>query len=81
MWDDLMSEAEGDLIEMVRDPGMEFTLTITREGNRWHVRIDEALTGQVKNGYGLSFDEAWKDIIIREDDKRQAQHAARYVAP
>jgi hypothetical protein len=64
-----MSEAEDDLIEMVRDPGMDFTLTITREGNRWHVRIDEALTGQVENGYGLSFDEAWKDIIIREDDK------------
>jgi hypothetical protein len=69
MWDDLMSEAEDDLIEMVRDPGMDFTFTITREGNRWHVRIDEALTGQVKNGYGLSFDEAWKDIIIHEDDK------------
>jgi hypothetical protein len=68
MWDDLMSEAEGDLIEMMRDPGMDFTLTITREGNRWHVRIDEALTGQIKNGYGISFDEAWKDIIIREDD-------------
>ena len=49
MWDDLMSEAEGDLIEMVRDPGMDFTRTITREGNRWHVRIDEALTDQVKN--------------------------------
>ena len=69
MWDDLMSEAKDDLIEMVRNPGMEFALTITREGNRWHVRIDEALTGQVKNGYGLSFDEAWKDIIIREGDK------------
>ena len=67
MWDE--SEAEDDLIEMVRDPGMDFTLTITREGNRWHVRIDEVLTGQVKNGYGISFDEAWKDIIIREDDK------------
>ena len=39
MWDDLMSEAEDDLIEMVRDPGTDFTLTITREGNRWHVRI------------------------------------------
>jgi hypothetical protein len=72
MWDDLMSEAKGDLIEMVRDPGMDFTRTIAREGNRWHARIDEGLTGQVKNGYGLSFDEAWKDIIIREDDEPSA---------
>jgi hypothetical protein len=63
MWGDLMSEAEDGLIEAVRTPKAgDFTLTITCEENRWHVRYADA--GKVKNGYGISFDEAWNDMMM-----------------
>jgi hypothetical protein len=63
MWDYLVSEAEDDLIEAVRVPDTsDFILTITCEGRRWHVRYADA--GKVKNGYGISFDEAWTDMTM-----------------
>ena len=63
MWDDLMSEAEYGLIEAVRAPDIgDFVLTITCEERRWHVRYADA--EKVKNGYGISFDEAWNDMMI-----------------
>jgi hypothetical protein len=63
MWDDLTSEAENGLIEVVRGPEAgDFTLTIACEERRWHVRHADA--GKVKNGYGISFDEAWNDMMM-----------------
>jgi len=74
MWDDLMSEAEDDLIEVVRAPDTGgFTLTITCEGKRWHVRYAGSLTGKVKNGYGVSFDEAWKDMTMPAHTPRMSK--------
>jgi hypothetical protein len=65
MWDDLTSEAEDGLIEAVRAPKAgDFTLTIACEARRWHVRYASSFAGKVKNGYGLSFDEAWKDMMM-----------------
>ena len=63
MWDDLTSEAEDGLIEAVRAPDIgDFVLTITCEKKRWHVRY--AAAGRVKHGYGISFDEAWNDMMM-----------------
>jgi hypothetical protein len=63
VWDDLTSEAEDGLIEAVRarDIG-DFVLTITCEERRWHVCYADA--SKVKNGYGISFDEAWNDMMM-----------------
>jgi hypothetical protein len=63
MWDDLTSEAEDGLIEAVRASEVgDFTLTITCEEKRWHVRYADA--GKIKDGYGISFDEAWNDMMM-----------------
>jgi hypothetical protein len=78
MSDDLTSEAEHGLIKAVRAADIgNFVLTITCEERRWHVRHADA--GKVKNGYGISFDEAWNDMMIPPlpPDEQNNQRALR----
>lgn len=61
-----LTDAERQMIELLRSTKDDFELTISRDGDRWHVRLENYVIGNVGDGQGTSFDRAWDDVI----DKR-----------
>ena len=62
MEDDLeLTDAERQMIELLRS-NPHVTLSITREGEQWHMRLEDDDSGIVGDGHGPSFDRAWDDI-------------------
>ena len=60
---DLLTEAERELLELVRDRApRNFTITIAAEDRHWHVRAEHHEDGLVATGQGTTFERAWQDL-------------------
>ncbi len=57
-----LTDAERQMIELLRSTE-HVTLKITREGEQWHMRLEDDDSGRVGDGHGPSFDRAWDDIV------------------
>jgi hypothetical protein len=58
-----LTDAERQMIEILRSTKDDFALTINREGERWHMRLENYDVGNVADGHGSNFDQAWDDIL------------------
>jgi hypothetical protein len=61
MIDPDLTDAEQLMIEMLRHD-KHLTVTISRDGDNWHMRLEDHDQGTVSDGHGPSFDRAWDDI-------------------
>jgi hypothetical protein len=77
-----LTDAEKQILSILRtDDAEHFTVEITREFNRWRVRLAEHETGKEGEGGGNSFEEAWADCALpdlkRPRGRRPTSHAGR----
>jgi len=57
-----LTDAERQMIELLRHD-RHVTLTISRDGDEWRMRLEDHDTGGIGDGSGPTFDRAWDDII------------------
>jgi hypothetical protein len=62
MIDPDLTDAERLMIEMLRHD-KHLTVTISRDGDNWHMRVEDHNTGIVADGHGSTFDRAWDDVM------------------
>ena len=62
--DEFQESAEQELLELVRhEDAQNFTLEISVDAGRWHVKINDHDSGQDGDGSGVNFGQAWHDIF------------------
>ncbi len=66
-----VTTAERQMIEPLRYDE-NITLTIAKDGDRWHVRLEDHDSGVLGDGHGATFTHAWDDVV----DPRLRQSAA-----
>jgi hypothetical protein len=73
MIDPGLTDAERQMIELLRHD-KHVTVTISRDGDDWHMRLEDHDRGLVGDGCGPTFDRAWDDIVPSHyrDDKPAA---------
>ena len=74
-----LTDAERQLIELMRHD-QRFAVTINRDGNRWHIRLEDRESGKSGIGTGTDFERAWDCVaqpgligptlrVVRSDDE------------
>lgn len=59
-----LTNAEQQMINLMRND-QHFTLTISCDGDEWHVRLEDHDSGMVSDGYAPTFDLGWDYVRDR----------------
>jgi hypothetical protein len=57
----VLTDAEQQMIELLRQT-RHATLTISQDGDQWHMRLEDHEAGHIATGAGPTFDRAWHGI-------------------
>jgi hypothetical protein len=64
MQTDELTQAERELLELVRHrDAKNFTVAISTDLGRWHIKLEDHDAGVAGDGRGPDFDTAWGDIV------------------